>query len=154
MAAGDGEILHIFLHVSFPLTQPDSIYFLTPPIVASEAGERIQPVKVIKGSIQPQSVTLMDDRGTKQPKQTMLFRNFPNPFNQSTAISYDLSEEGWVTIQIFDVNGRLVATPWDGRQSAGSHKIHFNAHHLTSGVYLYRLRTGDYLAIGKMILLH
>ena len=76
------------------------------------------------------------------PTQITLNQNYPNPFNPTTVISYELPESGNVTLEVFDMTGRLVATLANGTVQAGSHQINFDASGLSSGVYLYRLTAG------------
>ena len=73
------------------------------------------------------------------PKTYALYQNYPNPFNPSTAISYELSAASRVTLKVYDVLGREVATLVDGQQNAGVYKVSFNASRYASGVYFYRL---------------
>ena len=83
-----------------------------------------------------------------------LFQNYPNPFNPSTNIQFSLPEAQNVTLIVFDVSGRKVATLFDGeRLSAGSHTTNFHADHLSSGVYFYRLQAGINVQIKKMLLI-
>ncbi|MCS6989214.1 MAG: T9SS type A sorting domain-containing protein [Chloroherpetonaceae bacterium] len=83
-----------------------------------------------------------------------LFQNYPNPFNPATAIRYDLPEASHVKLEIFDMLGRKVATLVDARQSAGSYVVSFDASRfsLASGMYLYRLSAGAFVAAKKMLL--
>jgi flagellar hook assembly protein FlgD len=82
-----------------------------------------------------------------------LHPNFPNPFNPSTVIGYQLPEAGSVSIQVYDVTGRLVATLVDGMVNAGRHQVRFDAGSLSSGVYIVRMQTSGFLQTQKMILL-
>ncbi len=82
-----------------------------------------------------------------------LRQNYPNPFNPSTTIVYELPRREQVTIDIFDSAGRKVATLLDGRQNGGRHKLTFNASHLASGVYYYRLTAGRFVQTRKMLLI-
>ncbi|MFH0736711.1 MAG: T9SS type A sorting domain-containing protein [bacterium] len=82
-----------------------------------------------------------------------LYQNYPNPFNPETVISYNLPERKVVSIKIYDVLGKEVSTLIDKEQSAGTHKINFNASKLTSGVYFYQIISGKYKETKKMILL-
>ena len=73
------------------------------------------------------------------PEMFALFQNYPNPFNPATTISYRLPAPGRVTLAVYDLLGRELIRPVDGRQSAGEHSIMFNGEGLSSGMYLYRL---------------
>jgi flagellar hook assembly protein FlgD len=89
---------------------------------------------------------------------TALNGNYPNPFNPETSISYDLKEAAPVRLDIYNLKGQLVRTLVDDNQSAGRYRIVFNARDskgspLASGVYLYRLRAGDYTSTRKMMLM-
>ncbi|MFQ5568590.1 MAG: DUF1501 domain-containing protein [Rhodothermales bacterium] len=77
------------------------------------------------------------------PESFKLYQNYPNPFNPSTTITYTLNRTEHVTVRIFDVQGRLIQTLVDDMQPAGSHSLAFNAGHLASGAYFYRLQTAD-----------
>ena len=82
-----------------------------------------------------------------------LSQNYPNPFNPRTAISYQLSADSKVTLTIFDVLGKEVATLVNKNQEAGKHTVHFNASDLVSGIYLYRLQSGNQTQIRKMTII-
>ncbi|MBF8294940.1 MAG: hypothetical protein HW389_1485 [Bacteroidetes bacterium] len=78
------------------------------------------------------------------PGEFVLHGNYPNPFNPSTTIEYSTPREGFVTLQVYDVLGRMVSKTSAGTQSPGTHTIMFNAGTLSSGVYYYRLQlVGD-----------
>jgi hypothetical protein len=87
-----------------------------------------------------------------------LHQNYPNPFNPSTTIRYSVGAHRDVTLQhvdlsIYNTLGQKVATLVNKKQSAGSYQIKWNAGGLSSGVYLYRLQTGNYIQTKKMILM-
>jgi ligand-binding sensor domain-containing protein len=82
-----------------------------------------------------------------------LEQNYPNPFNPATTIRYAIPEAGLLNITIFNVLGQKVKTLFNSEQSAGSHQIEFNASNLPSGIYFYRLSSGDFSETKKMILL-
>jgi len=77
----------------------------------------------------------------------------PNPFNPSTAISYQLSAASHVSLRIFDTAGRLVTELIKGWRDAGAHEVTFDGSGLASGIYVYRLEAGQYTASGKMVLM-
>lgn len=93
------------------------------------------------------------DHGTSLPTSTRLLQNFPNPFNPSTTIAYELSGRSQVSLGVFDLLGRQVAILVDGIQHAGPHLHAFHASHLPSGVYFYRLHTAHKTEARKMLLL-
>jgi hypothetical protein len=76
----------------------------------------------------------------------------PNPFNPKTTIRFTLPEAGQATLQVFDVNGREVATLVNGYRNAGTHQVTFDGSELASGMYLYTLFTGSHTATGKLLL--
>jgi flagellar hook assembly protein FlgD len=92
------------------------------------------------------------------PLVFQLSQNYPNPFNPSTVISYQLPVTSNVTLKVYDILGREVATLVNEEKSAGSYEIQFDSHsgedrNLTSGIYFYQLKAGDYSETRKMILL-
>jgi hypothetical protein len=87
------------------------------------------------------------------PSSFALSQNFPNPFNPSTAISYQLSANSAVTLKVFDMLGREVATLVNDFQLAGSYRAIWNAAGVGSGVYFYKLQTGTFSETKKMILM-
>ncbi len=89
----------------------------------------------------------------EKPEAFGLKQNYPNPFNSHTIIPFDLPEAANVTLEIFDVTGRLVAELAHGSYQAGSHSVTFDAGNLSSGVYIYRLQTHLGSKFRKMIIL-
>jgi beta-N-acetylhexosaminidase len=79
--------------------------------------------------------------------------NFPNPFNPVTAIRYEIPRAGWVSMKVYDLLGREVASLIEERQDAGGYQVQFNAAGLVSGVYFCRLQTESLVATRKLILL-
>jgi hypothetical protein len=87
------------------------------------------------------------------PVSFVLEQNYPNPFNPSTTIKFQIPSKGFVTLKIYDIIGREVATLVDGFQEAGPHDVKFDASNLPSGVYLYRISTGTYAETKKLVLI-
>jgi hypothetical protein len=87
------------------------------------------------------------------PSHYSLQQNWPNPFNPSTQIAYDLPQAGHVSLKVFDLLGREVATLVDEKQSPGSYCSAFDGSGLPSGIYLYRIDAGDWTQTKKMVLL-
>jgi len=88
------------------------------------------------------------------PSSPRLEQNYPNPFNPSTNIQFVLPQATKVTLKIYDVLGKEIATLVDGQRNAGAHTVKFSAHSiLSSGVYFYRLETGDMTITRKLMLI-
>ncbi|MDP2209205.1 MAG: FG-GAP-like repeat-containing protein [Bacteroidota bacterium] len=94
------------------------------------------------------------------PSQINLYQNYPNPFNPTTVINYSLPPpdgragiDNWVSLKVYDVLGREVATLVDEFKEAGYYEVEFDASSLSSGVYIYKLVAGNYTTLKKMILL-
>ena len=86
------------------------------------------------------------------PEGFRLLPNYPNPFNPKTTLAYELGYDTGVHIEVFDVTGRLVDRLDQGRRAAGRNETVFHAHHLSSGVYLYRVFAGEVVLNGQMLL--
>jgi hypothetical protein len=87
------------------------------------------------------------------PKGFSLLQNYPNPFNPATIIQYSIPKETHVTIEVFDILGRLVATLVNSTQKAGFYHVEFDASKLASGTYVYQLSTPETSYSKKMLLL-
>jgi hypothetical protein len=111
----------------------------------------------------PGTVTSIQKESHNQvlPREMALAQNYPNPFNPSTAIRFQLlapsgvegSAARIVTLKVFDLLGREVATLVDGRMEAGTHKVVWNASGFASGIYFYRLQCGESVLVRKLVLL-
>jgi len=91
--------------------------------------------------------------GEAVPTDYALSQNFPNPFNPSTVVSYQLPVAGDVRIVVYDLLGQEVATLVNEEKPAGSHTVRFDASGLASGVYLYRLTAGSWTSMRRMLVL-
>jgi hypothetical protein len=78
---------------------------------------------------------------------------YPNPFNPSTVIGYELPEAAHVQLAVYDLLGREVAVLVNEITPAGRHQAVFNGQHLSSGIYVYRLQSGGQLLTGRMLLM-
>jgi hypothetical protein len=101
----------------------------------------------------------VDALGDGTPSRPALRQNTPNPFNPVTSISYDVPEHGHVTLQIYDVSGKLVRSLVNGEKQAGTHTVSWNGldksgMQVSSGVYLYRfLFRNELVETRKMMML-
>jgi len=147
-----------------PVTVPvsgTSLEYMRVPSAAHADGELLLSVNRIgEGSAVVSSVRLKEGGAafgvepvtTQVPTSYDLAQNYPNPFNPSTIIRYQLPTAGRVTLKVYDMAGREVATLVNGQQQAGSYEARFDAAGLSSGVYFYQLRSGEFTRTNKMVL--
>ncbi len=90
---------------------------------------------------------------TEIPKDFFLYSNYPNPFNASTTIKYQVPFQSNVSLKLYDILGREVSILVDEQKTAGRYEARFTDNNLTSGIYFYTLRAGNYTQTKKMILL-
>ena len=104
------------------------------------------------------------DKSINVPETFELMQNYPNPFNPSTKISWTAPIDGWQTLKLYDVLGKEISTLVDEYRKAGKYEINFNSYEinfnsgidtniLTSGVYFYQLKAGNFISTKKMILI-
>ena len=117
----------------------------------------------VTGTANPGDVNLVTNPGSASSVPTSIFdinsnftfhlaNNYPNPFNPSTRIKYEIGETSEVTLKIYNSLGEDVETLVSKTQSAGSYEVQFNAVGLSSGIYFYSLQTGENSAVKKMML--
>jgi hypothetical protein len=117
------------------------------------------------GGFWSKPVVILTDVGEGEapllPTVYQLDQNFPNPFNPSTVIQYQLPREAYVSLKVYDVVGRLVTTLVDGVEGAGFKSVTLDGRNLASGVYFYRLHAGvsggkensSYVDVKKLVLM-
>ncbi|MBD3225750.1 MAG: DNRLRE domain-containing protein, partial [Caldithrix sp.] len=89
------------------------------------------------------SVPSLAGDGAKVPQSMRLKQNYPNPFNATTTIRFSIPRQMSVTLTIYNVRGQMVDVPLHSTLNAGAHQVHWQADHLSSGLYFYRLKTPD-----------
>jgi hypothetical protein len=87
------------------------------------------------------------------PKVFALYPNYPNPFNPSTTIQYDLPQGSPVRLVVYDNLGRVVRTLVEANQPPGRHRVIFDAQGLSSGMYYYKIVAGEFVSVKKLLLL-
>jgi len=87
------------------------------------------------------------------PGKFELSQNYPNPFNPSTKIIWQSPVSSQVTLKVYDVLGNEVATLVNEEKTAGSYEVEFDGSHLSSGIYFYELRAGEFVQTKKLILM-
>ena len=103
------------------------------------------------GTINKSNIVEVD---IERPMTYSLEQNHPNPFNPSTTINYQLAKDGFVSLKVYDIIGREVASLVNREMKAGKHSVEFNAsNNFASGTYFYELKAGDYVSIKKLLLM-
>ena len=93
------------------------------------------------------------DEGLTAPGGYALLPNHPNPFNPGTTFMFTIPRRSFVTLEVYDIHGREVATVVEGVREPGSHEVQWDASGVASGVYFYRLIAGDFMQTRKMLLM-
>ncbi|RMG31131.1 MAG: T9SS C-terminal target domain-containing protein [Methanobacteriota archaeon] len=96
---------------------------------------------------------ISDEPENTLPTEYRLYQNYPNPFNPTTTIRFTIPERNHVSLKIYDLLGREVATLVDGKLNPGRYSYIFDARGLASGIYFAQLRAGKYVKNIKMIIL-
>jgi hypothetical protein len=100
-----------------------------------------------------QIITGVEDQINEIPSQFILEQNYPNPFNPSTIISFSIPASEFVTLKVYDILGREIATLVNEEKPAGSYEVNFDASALSSGIYFYTLKAGKFTETKKLILM-
>jgi hypothetical protein len=103
--------------------------------------------------IKDASTGINDHSNNTLPKSIDLLKNFPNPFNPNTTISFTLPERANIILSIYNELGEKVAVLFNGEEVAGMHNIVWNASKFVSGVYFYKLKTEKFTSVKKLILM-
>jgi hypothetical protein len=165
LVAGSGTIARVYYTVNGDSPDVDVIFdttafqptFLT---LSSSAGGLQYTPGFHKGTVTVRRAVDVEEPGdgTTLPRSFALAQNYPNPFNPTTVIDFSLPRAGWVSLDVYNVLGRKVRNLVDEYLPAGNHRVEFDGRSadggsLASGVYLYRLVTGNFSDSRKMILI-
>ena len=97
--------------------------------------------------------SILNSKENLIPEKYILYQNYPNPFNTKTIIKYGLPEPATAKIEVYSVLGKKVRVLLNEKKLAGYHEVSFDAGTLASGIYFYKIQTGDHLQVKKMILM-
>ena len=130
---------------------PDSawIWIYVSPIIGSHANT----VFYLDDLSYSGSATSVKEQTPGVPVEYKLYPNYPNPFNPSTRITFDNPKSGITRLDIYNSLGQKISTLYNGKLSAGEHTFNWNAVDYPSGIYIYRISSGNFNAVRKMILL-
>jgi hypothetical protein len=97
------------------------------------------------------TITGIDIPGNEIPAGFILYQNYPNPFASTTKIQFNIQKAGFVTLKVYDMNGREVSTVVNENLSPGIYSVDFDASGFSAGVLFYELRSADFREIKRMI---
>lgn len=162
-----GTITLNFLNKSTPVlldsltTYPDSLRLRVKTAGGVTSGQYVisitgsgsngTPVHIRRDTIFVNPTGLVNNE-SQIPKYFELYQNYPNPFNPNTNIRFDIPKSGPVRLTVYDITGKLVSTLVNSNYEAGKYSISFNAENISSGIYFYKIETGAFTDIRKMIL--
>jgi hypothetical protein len=138
-----------FSYETFRKINPDPVARLQSGLVMEKGTSGESRFFIVGSGFMPTSV---DGIQSDLPTELTLSQNFPNPFNPTSRIDYQLPAESYVRLSVFDLLGREVAVLVNDRMAPGSHFVNFDASALSSGVYMYRLQSGGQVITRKMTL--
>lgn len=141
----------VFVYRTYALEGYDSLYFIDSTSFVYSEISMIEP-KIVTYQSECFNPLLVQEEA-RIPKGFILEQNFPNPFNPSTTINYQLPIDNYVTIKIYNMLGQEVATLVDGLQKAGYKTVEWDASKYPSGVYIYRIYTDKFIGIKKLLLI-
>lgn len=95
----------------------------------------------------------INNNNSDLPDKFVLSQNYPNPFNPATNLEFGISDRGFVTLKVYDLLGKEVATLVNERLNAGTYKYNFDGSRLTSGIYFYTLKAGEFTGTRMMLLI-
>ena len=93
------------------------------------------------------------NNGVEKITTYALSQNYPNPFNPTTTINYQLPQNGYVTLKVYDILGKEVSTLVNEQKNQGRYSVNFDGSKLASGVYVYQIRVNDYISSKKMLMI-
>jgi hypothetical protein len=117
-------------------------------IAVSNTGPELEPLIDKMGE---DSIVSVEDESSL-PSDFRLFQNYPNPFNPTTSIRYSVLSSTYVNLTVYNVLGQEIQTLVNEEKYPGMYEVVFDASHLSSGIYFYRLTAGQYTETKKMIL--
>ncbi|NNG27997.1 MAG: T9SS type A sorting domain-containing protein [Ignavibacteriaceae bacterium] len=134
-------------------------------IVGYTMGQGIDPLNSVTAGIEvsafvqkfyksnfDDNILTVDEESNLVVDDFKLYQNYPNPFNPSTTISYQIPQQEFVTLKVYDILGNEIAVLVNENETAGNYEVNFNASSLPSGIYFYQIKAGSFIETKKMVL--
>ena len=148
--------IHYQMASTFPLTYQLGRNFGLVHVFGEEGGNSIQTdlmyFRDADGNEFGEPIFVYVPDQPEHPGFINLHPNYPNPFNSTTNINFELAEPAKVQLDVYDLTGRRVANLLNEQRTAGTHSVQFGAVNLASGVYIYRLQAGTIVQSRKMVM--
>jgi hypothetical protein len=144
-----GVALKLPTKINGVLTLKAGVFDNTIPFTLGPSGSIVNQGGSLKNPFT--SVSKLNENGV--PKSFTVQQNYPNPFNPSTTIVFGIAKSGFVSAKVFNLLGQEVADVMNEYKNVGEYSINFNASHLSSGVYLYRIQSGNSVDVKRMVLM-
>lgn len=148
---GAGDVSHVIGGGPYNIAPGDSIEVAFALAAANSDADLDQAISNARGKWA--GITSIKEYSSGLPGSFALEQNFPNPFNPETVIRFALPTAGSVDITVYNSLGQKVMTLFNGHREAGYHQVTFNAATLPSGLYFYKVESGVYSAVKKMVLM-
>jgi hypothetical protein len=123
------------------------------PVLFFEDGSPKPAYYAVQEVLEDTLTTALNDKNVTDAGEFKLYKNYPNPFNPSTTIKYSIPATMNVLLSVYNLLGQEVKTIVDSRQNAGVHEVKFKAGNLSSGIYIYKIRAGQFSDVKKFVLL-
>ena len=152
---GSGPIMEVEVQFNNSLDNPSVVFWIN---TISAGDINALPIPAVADNFGQFIGDMLENENNKPPYSFKLYPNYPNPFNPSTVITYDLAQDSNVELDIIDMRGRVVKTLVNKYQSSGQYfvswyGIDFYGSMVSAGVYIYRLKTNNRIFTKKMILM-
>ena len=137
----------------YSLSSNESLIFYTALIGGSDYNDIYQNMITSQNILLPFITNIDENITTHQPIVFGLYQNYPNPFNPNTIITYNVASLSNVSLKVYDILGREIATLVNEEKPVGTYELNWNATNIPSGVYFCRMNAGEYVQTRKMVLL-
>ncbi|HEX2983040.1 MAG TPA: T9SS type A sorting domain-containing protein, partial [Ignavibacteriales bacterium] len=138
--------------ISFPAWKPDTTGTYTVKVYAAVNGDEDAGNDTLTSTVVVRNTIGIDDEDMA-PAVYSLSQNYPNPFNPSTLIKYSVAQSGMVELKVYNMLGQEVKTLVNEIKNAGRYEVKFSAVELSSGVYIYRIKSGSFVQTKKLMLI-
>ncbi len=153
IASDSGIIFEVEYIVKDSLSDSTKAQLVFAEAIAADSSIMMLPFEFINGGISISPSVSVKETPKISPIKFELYQNYPNPFNPTTTIQFDIPKASFVTLKVYNILGREVATLVNEKREAGRYEAKFKASTLSSGVYFYRLQAGDYVSTKKFVLI-